>query len=302
MSEAESDLGKSSRRGPMSMDPRLDKFRLLASDRCWWCGARATTEEHRIKRSTLKRVATADSGHLDPRTVYKRSGDFEGLLRSINKGSQVRWPKNLCASCNNDRSQTFDYAYDAFERFILENADTMIDWKRLRWSDVYGPDWEGGAANLGRYFGKQIGCMLAAQRLPIPGDLIDFLNGAGRCPPIAFVIQMNWRAGYAHRMLRRLGTEEGVTSFVGLLPSNAYQTNDRFTGVTYGYHVGYVWFTAEWRDGSEQTSWWDYPEIDLPVVNGAFRDRLAWGARRVGPECRNLSRRGSDWLRRSAGW
>ncbi len=283
----------------MGMDPQLDIYRLPASDRCWWCGSHATTEEHRIKRSTLKRVATADSGDVDPRTVYKKSDDFEGLLRSINKGTQVRWRKNLCAKCNNDRSQPLDYAYDAFEIFILRNADAMMRWKRLSWSDVYGPDWQEGAANLGRYFAKQIGCMLATQRLPIPGELIAFLDGAGRCPPVAFMLQLNWRACDAHRMLRRHGAEDGITSFVGLLPSVAYQEDNRFSGVTYGYHIGFVWFVAEWREGTNRTSWWEYPEIDMPVVNAALLDRLGWWSRKVGPECRDLRRRVADWLRRS---
>ena len=144
------------RRGPMDMDPALDPFRLPPSDRCWWCGERATTEEHRFKHSTLRRVGRTDTGVVDPEGVFKKSGDFEGPLRSLKKGSQVRWRKNLCAKCNNHRSQPFDQAYDAFEAFVIDRADELMNWKRLDWHDVYGPQGQSGARDLGRYFGKQI--------------------------------------------------------------------------------------------------------------------------------------------------
>lgn len=275
----------------MAMDPALDAFRLTPTDRCWWCGDKATTEEHRFKHSTLRRVGRADTGVVDPQSVFKKSDDFEGPLRSLNKGSQVRWRKNLCARCNNQRSQPFDIAYDVFEAFVTGRGDELMSWKRLAWQDVYGPQWQPGARDLGRYFGKQIGCMLASQRLPVPDDLIEFLNGAERCPSVCFMINLNWRAGDAHRMLRRQGSPEGITTFVGLLQSVAYQTDGRFSGVTYGYHIGYVWLVAEWLEDSNRTSWWEFPEIDMPLVNGEPLRRVGWWVRRAGPEARHLGHR-----------
>lgn len=162
------------RRGPMAMDPALDAFRLPPTDRCWWCGDLATTEEHRFKNSTLRRVGRTDSGDVDPQGVFKVSGDFAGPLRSLNKGSQVRWRKNLCARCNNQRSQPFDLAHDVFEAFVIERADEMMKWKRLAWQEIYGPRWQPAARDLGRYFGKQIGCMLASSACPCRKTLSTF--------------------------------------------------------------------------------------------------------------------------------
>lgn len=260
----------------MPLDPALDRFRLPPSDRCWWCGDLATTQEHRIKHSTLRRVARDETGRADPANVFKKSADYEGTLRSLSKGSQVKWHKNMCASCNNARSQPFDRAYDVMDSFIIEHADQMMRWRRLTWMDVYGSEWEEAAGNLGRYFGKQVACMLASQRLPIPNDLIEFLDGAGDCPSVAFRIFRNWRAGNAHRMMLRDGLHDGITSFVGLLPSSAYQGNGRLTGIDFGYHIGYVWFCAEWREGTDNSSWWEHAVIDLPVVNGDALSRLSW--------------------------
>ncbi len=164
------------------MDPTLDDFRLPSSDRCWWCGDVATTEEHRIKHSTLRRVAQSEEGKVHPGNVFKKSSDFEGALHSIKKGAQVRWRKNLCANCNNARSQPFDLAYDLFEAYLVDHMDDMMRWKSLDWPAVYGSDWEEKARDLARYFAKQVGCMLATQRLPVPQELVAFLNGAERCP------------------------------------------------------------------------------------------------------------------------
>lgn len=282
------------RRGPMGMDPALDAFRLPASDSCWWCGAPATTEEHRIKHSTLRRVALDGNGKINPRSVFKKSPDFEGVLHSIKKGAQVRWRKNLCADCNNARSQPFDLAYDTFEEFLVNHADVMMRWERLDWSAVYGLAWQEGARDLARYFGKQIGCMLATQRLPVPQELIGFLDGAARCPSVRFSVAINWRGGDAHKVMRRHGFENGMSTFVGLLDSIAYANKGGLTGVDYGYHIGYVWLVGEWRDASDETSWFERPTTDLFRVNGSWRDRLGWLPMRVRMESRHFRHRHSS--------
>lgn len=269
--------GRLWQRGPLAMDPALDDLRVSASSKCWWCGAPATTEEHRIKASTLRRVARA-SGAEVPSNVYKRSDDWDGLLRSLNKGSQVRWRKNMCASCNNARSQPFDEAYDVVEAFIVKNVDAMEHYREIHWCDVYGRDWRPGAENLGRYFGKQLGCMLATQQLPIPMDLISFLNGGRRCPSIQFFLRQNWRAMELHREMRAAGSTEGITTFVGLLDSVAYHTDGAFSGVDYGYHIGHLWFCVAWREGCDSLSWWEYPVVQVPEVYGTDAERAEWRA------------------------
>lgn len=274
----------------MAMDPALDQFREPASDRCWWCGDKATTQEHRIKRSTLKRVATTD-GRMDPKNVYKSSSDFRGALHSIDKGSQVRWRKNLCARCNNARSQPFDVAYDIFDGFVVQGADSLMKCEYLDWSSVFGATWEKQSADLARYFGKQLGCMLASQRLPVPSDLIEFLNGADRCPSVWFALMINWRAADAHRIMRRSGLEDGLSSFVGLIDSVAYQSDGRFSGVRYAYHIGYVWVMADWRVGTDRLSWFENPSTELILINGTIRDRIVWYSRRLVNDARNLMRR-----------
>lgn len=226
------------------VDPALDALRLPASNLCWWCGALATTDEHRFKHSTLRRVAGGGATE-----VFKVRDDFQGTLRSLRKGSQVVWAKSMCADCNNRRSQPFDRAYDVMEAFLVENADEMMKWDELQWQEVYGEEWQRRSADLARYFGKQMGCMLAGQRLSVPEELIEFLDGADRCPSIQFILCRSWRAGSFHKVMVRDGFEQGITTQVGFVEAMAYQSEGRLAGLDFGYYIGYVMFCARWREG-----------------------------------------------------
>lgn len=140
-------------------------------------------------------------------------------------------------------------------------------WERLDWQVVYGSDWRDRARNLARYFGKQLGCMLATYQLPVPQELIEFLNGSERCPSVCFMLYINPRATDAHEQMRRDGFEDALPGFVGLLPSQAYEREGEFSGIDYGYHIGYLWFLVQWRTDHDVTSWFEYQEIDLPRLS-----------------------------------
>jgi len=255
------------RPGVLDLNPALEHLQVPATNLCWWCGDVATTEEHRFKASTLRRVARLEDGTAEPSNIFKKSSDYAASLKSLKKGTQIRWHKNLCAHCNNTKSQPFDRAYDQFESFLVENFEEISVWERLDWQVVYGSDWKDRARNLARYFGKQLGCMLATYQLPVPKELIEFLNGSERCPSVCFMLFINPRAVEAHEEMLNDGLEDAMPGFVGLLDSQAYQSEGEFSGIDYGYHIGYLWFIVQWRAGNDVTSWFEYPEIDLPRLS-----------------------------------
>lgn len=121
----------------------------------------------------LKRVATLD-GKRDLDSLYKFSDQHRGPLRTLKRGDEVQWGKNLCAPCNKARSQPFDLAYDKFVQFMLDHGGELHRCHVLDWADVFGAAWEDGARNLSRYFVKQFACMMATERLDVPRDAIDF--------------------------------------------------------------------------------------------------------------------------------
>jgi hypothetical protein len=140
--------------------------------------------------------------------------------------------------------------------------------------------------------------MLAGQDLAVPGDLVDFLNGSERCPSVCFMIYLNWRGLDAHRMMRRHGFDDGLTSFVGLLESQAWAHAGRLARIDYTFHLRYVWIRLDWTAESDRSSWFEHPSIDLPRLNATMRDRLAWLPFRIRGETRGLWQRlkgsGSD--------
>ncbi len=172
--------------------------------------------------------------------MFKKSSDWEAPLRTLKKGAQVRWRKNLCARCNNARSQPFDRAYDVFEAHLVSHFDDLASVDRIDWREIYGDDWKTGAIDLARYFAKQLGCMMATYDLPVPDDVSAFLDGADSCPSVAFVLAIDPRVVAV--MKQNL---EGLdlSCYVGLLESQAYSSASRLAGVNYGFHIGYMTFS-----------------------------------------------------------
>src|SRR5699024_4524310 len=253
------------RHGPMGMDPALDKFRLEANNQCWWCGEVATTAEHRIKKSTLKRIATSSDGTINPQNIFKKSVNYQGPLKSNNKGAQIRWPANLCGKCNNDTSQPYDKAYDAFEQYVVDYHDEICQKSRLKWADVYGKKHRESSKDLARYFAKQLGCMLATQRLPIPGALIDFLNGADQCRSIGFTLGVSTEA----TSLRTVLSEEDASSYVGIHKVQAYKRDETLAALVFPYQIGDVHVSTEWRDGERLRSWFHHRAPKLTRVDNS---------------------------------
>lgn len=145
--------------------------------------------------------------------------------------------------------------------------DVMATWAGLDWRKVYGPEWREGARNLARYFGKQLGCLLATHQLQVPPELIDFLNGKDRCPSVWFALYINPPAVDFHQQMLTDGFEYGLSGFIGLLESNAYQTEGAFSGIDH-YYIGYLWFIVQWRADAEALSWFEGDSvIDLPRLS-----------------------------------
>lgn len=239
------------------------------------CGAKATTSEHKFKHSHLRQIARRD-GEADPRNVHKFSATLNDTLRSLNKGSQVRWGKNLCAPCNNTRSQPFDRAYDRFVAFMLAHADNLHSRTHLDWAEVYGEEWQEGAISLARYFVKQFGCMMATERLHVPQDAIDFVQGSPRSASLHLALWRDHRIVQAHKMLQRRALENGLMDFVGLPETHAVSNQGRLVGASYQCRLAYMIFNVDWREGTDEMSFHEQQVIPLPKINARLRDRIEW--------------------------
>jgi hypothetical protein len=154
----------------------------VIAGRCWWCGAIADSREHKFKRSDLIREH-GPAPYLDGAELSGVGAGVSTRMRS-NKSSPLKFKPNLCQPCNNARSQAFDQAYDRFVSWIFDHEDEVLASRSIDLHAVFGSDWEEAGLNVLRYFVKHICCRIAdlvadGHSARLPGDVIDFLNGAG---------------------------------------------------------------------------------------------------------------------------
>lgn len=144
---------------------------------CWWCGSAAGTGEHRFKKSDLIRSFGRGPYRGEGRIVR----GIEGTLRNIQgpNSDEVKFEKNLCAPCNNTKSQHFDRSYDKFVSFLHDHEEKILKERKLFFSDIYDAEWRSEVARLYKYFVKHICCRLAEGKVWISPNVIAFLNDEG---------------------------------------------------------------------------------------------------------------------------
>lgn len=149
----------------------LAQYKPPRPETCWWCGGIGLTREHKFKKSDLRRMWDDDEG-----LVW---GDSDSLraVKSTRKSEVVRFRASLCARCNNERSQSFDYAYEAFSDYVWGNQDRLWRRRYLDMAEVYGDDWPERTLDLARYLAKHITCRMVHDGYAAPPTVAAFLDG-----------------------------------------------------------------------------------------------------------------------------
>ncbi|MFF9922788.1 hypothetical protein ACF1HG_35350 [Streptomyces globisporus] len=143
---------------------------------CWWCESQpATTGEHKFKRTSLARLMG------DGEVLVWGDGERRREIRGKSgikrdRYGVVKFPKSMCAPCNNVTSKPFDTAYDIYAQYVEAHSLRMMPGVNL--GSLYGPEWRTKSLNLARYHAKHFGCRMVRDRLPVPQSLRDFMNGA----------------------------------------------------------------------------------------------------------------------------
>ncbi len=152
------------------MIPKVDY-----GNKCWWCGGLADSAEHKYKKSDL--LKEFGSGQYKDQDELVRV--YKGELRKIlgPKSQEVRFPNNICQTCNNDKSQPFDLAYSTFVNYLKNNEEEIYSAKQFQLSMIFGKDYEVKRVDVIRYYVKHICCRLASAGILIKDEIKDFLNG-----------------------------------------------------------------------------------------------------------------------------
>ncbi|MFD5000666.1 hypothetical protein [Streptomyces buecherae] len=220
----------------------LDAYKVAPTGLCWWCGAVADSQvEHKFKLKNLKRLSQGSEENL----VWV-GGEFRREIRSIKKSQHVRFRANLCASCNNARSQPFDFAYDGFVDYLWSHGRRLHRSRHVDMKRIYGDDWSTQALNLARYFVKQIGCRVEHDGYPVPPEFVDFLNGANRVPSVHMVMYKDSALWELHKGSRK--SEDWIIGEgFGPMTGAVSRSKGRLVMFSGSMTVGYIGVMYRWE-------------------------------------------------------
>ncbi|WP_270408920.1 hypothetical protein [Brachybacterium paraconglomeratum] len=241
----------------------LDHLKVSPDGRCWWCRERAsTTGEHKYKQTDLARLMGDDSliwaGDGGTREIRGKSGikrDRYGV---------VKFPKSMCDTCNNARSQSFDRAYTTFSTYLDST------WVRIQpgvsFEEIYGDPWQKDTLDLARYYGKHFGCRMVRSGLPVPDSLRAFLDGDDDMPDAHTALVTT---DSVHRVAGK-----GLTLSSDFVWTNRERTE--FRGCVMAAYVGSVGVRYQWWAERQRPEGWDsqFFHFPTPVIN-CFEDEQA---------------------------
>lgn len=225
----------------------LDPYKSAPPTSCWWCGSTAPlTQEHKFKKTDLLRM-------LDEDGLMRGDGDAVHKIRSVAKSPGVRFRHSLCAKCNNERSQPFDYAYDAFSEYLWSNQAPLWRKRHLDLREVYSEDWKLHSLHLARYVAKHMACRMVNDGYEVPPGVVPFLEGA----PVLNAVQMVLTKNRDLHRLYRLGGKEAVDLrglWLGAAFGGVSRSRQRLTVYASSLSVGHVGVFYRWDE--------DYPATD----------------------------------------
>lgn len=141
---------------------------------CWICGKEADSKEHIIKKSDITRAYGNGPYKGENALAHIKNGKQQSIQGPNSK--KLKYQCSLCHDCNTTTTQPFDFAYDGFVNYLLDNKDIILKRRFVNFADVYGPSFENAQRDLYKYFVKSFGCRLHSANISIPPDLISLFQ------------------------------------------------------------------------------------------------------------------------------
>jgi hypothetical protein len=119
--------------------------------KCWICGEKADSREHRVKHSDLKNIIGKPTQKAP---FYLR--DETGVNHEI-KGGNVDllvWDQKICSNCNNALTAPYDRAWEVLSAFLMANKNGL---SKINLKEIYGKDFFKRTVDLQLYFVKLLG-------------------------------------------------------------------------------------------------------------------------------------------------
>lgn len=131
---------------------------------CWICGDSGTTGEHKAKRSDLRSVfgVPTQSDPLYYHTHEAKNRPVHGLNAKI-----LKFPDQLCAKCNNARTQPHDRAWEELSGWLRSCNPPIASGQLIQPVQIFRRNTAREMRYFHLYFVKLFGCTIREGNIPI---------------------------------------------------------------------------------------------------------------------------------------
>ncbi len=201
--------------------------------KCWICGEKANSEEHKFKASDIKR-------NYGKKFEAYYISETPKSIKSY-KDKNLKFTKVICQNCNNNLTRPHDDAYDNFVKYCETNFNKLNDLKLIDFKEIYGDDWKDQKINLFRYFAKQAGCKIVTSDFPSnTEELANFIKGSEQIESLTLKFELKVFVKDIHEYFNK--THKYVHLFNG--PTLYFGKNEN--ELNFGGWLSYNWITTNW--------------------------------------------------------
>lgn len=145
--------------------------------KCWICGGDAGSREHLVKASDLKSMfgpGVTQSAPLYFHDSHSRNQPVGGY-----KSKKLKYSPLLCSYCNNERTQSHDYAWEKLSEYLRTRNPPLRGGSAVKLTRVFPGSVRTSMLEVHLFFLKQFGCFIAQEKMPIPLEPFSkaILNG-----------------------------------------------------------------------------------------------------------------------------
>jgi hypothetical protein len=201
-------------------------------NKCWLCGNIADSQEHKHKKTDIKRLYGIDFEKKEFPYLDAKNG--AQIIQGLNS-QLLKYKKVICQKCNNERSQPFDRAYDTFITYIDANIKDLIQTQEIDFSDIFPENTMQNKFYVLKYYLKHFCCLLAQNNLTIQNDIIDFIDSKTDILSYVFI---KFEIRYDNFVLEQKQKQVDLLFGVGKGPLKYYFGNglDTFDTISYFYN------------------------------------------------------------------
>ena len=131
---------------------------------CWICGGEGTTREHKIKQTDLRSRSRNPTQENPLRFHDAKKKNLP--IRSTN-ADILTFKRNICAYCNNTRTQPHDRAWETMSGWFRAHRSITVPGMTVRANQIFPYDTRRHMLSVHLYFVKELGCQIKESGIPI---------------------------------------------------------------------------------------------------------------------------------------